>query len=61
MGTDDPNAGDFTARHSREAAARVLSDLRRAAGSARIGPADIDALRRVRAFCRQRLQMPPRR
>lgn len=60
-GTDEPNAGDFTARHSREAAARVLSDLRRAAGSARIGPADIDALRRVRAFCRQRLQMPPRR
>ena len=59
-GTDDKNAGDFTARHSREAAARVLSDLRRAAGSARIGPADIDALRRVRAFCRQRLQMPRR-
>ena len=60
-GASDPNAGDFTARHSREAAARVLSDLRRAAGSARIGPADIDALRRDRAFCRQRLQMPPRR
>jgi len=59
-GASDPNAGDFTARHSREAAARVLSDLRRAAGTAHIGPADTDALRRVRAFCRQRLRMPPR-
>ena len=57
----NPGAEDFTARHSREAAARVLSELRRAAGTARIGPADIDALRRVRAFCRQRLQRPPRR
>ena len=58
---DEPNADDFTTRHSRQAAARVLSDLRRAAGTARIGPADIDALRRARAFCRERLRMPPRR
>jgi len=49
------------ARRSRNAATRVLSELRRAAGTARIGPADIDALRRARAFCRQRLEMTPRR
>jgi hypothetical protein len=52
---------DFTIRHSREAATRVLAELRRAAGAARIGPADVDALRRARAFCHQRLQMPPHR
>jgi hypothetical protein len=51
---------DFTTRHSREAATRVLAELRRAAGTARIGPADISALRRARAFCRQRLQVPRR-
>ena len=50
--------GDFTIRHSREAAARVLADLRRAAGVARIGAADIGALRRARAFCHQRLRVP---
>lgn len=50
--------GDFTVRHSREAAARVLADLRRAAGVARIGDADFAALQRARAFCHQRLRVP---
>ena len=50
--------GDFTIRHSREAAARVLADLRRAAGVARLGAADIDALRRARAFCHRRVRLP---
>ena len=62
-GDADPSAsrpGDFTLRHSREAAARVLADLRRAAGTTRIGPTDIASLRRARAFCHQRLHLLPR-
>lgn len=49
---------DFTLRHSREAATRVLVELRRAAGFARIEPTNIAALHRARAFCHQRLQIP---
>lgn len=54
----DEDAGDFTARHSREAAGRVLADLARVAGGARIAPGDVAALRRARAFCRMRLALP---
>lgn len=61
IGEADPTGpGDFTIRHSREAAARVLADLRRAAGTTRIGPTDIAALRRARAFCHKRVSLPPR-
>lgn len=50
-----PGAGDFTARHSREAAARVAAELQRAAGMAVIGSTDVAALRRAQAFCHARI------
>lgn len=49
---------DLARRHSHDAAAKVMRDLRRVAGRERLQSNDIDALRKARNHCMQRLRSP---
>lgn len=49
---------DLARRHSHDAAVRVMRDLRRVAGRERLHSNDIDALRKARNHCMQRLRLP---
>lgn len=53
-----PPGDDLARRHSHDAAVRVMRDLRRVAGHERLQSNDIDALRKARRYCMQRLQSP---
>lgn len=49
---------DLARRHSRDAATKVMRDLRRVAGHERLDTGDTATLRKLRIYCVQRLQSP---